>query len=252
MAFGSTPRDATGIPISTVYVPGTGFVALQGSILTQTDVSGNLSTPVNTNLTQLAGTALTPDSTDRLRVSLYGQSAVAGDTPVLVDSGGRPLVHLARIAGITPPLGTTDALGVGNTFQVSPSLFNGASFDRQRGNVDGLLLIQASGATTTQVSQDQTNYNARGGIFVLDVTNIGSGSITLVIQGKDPVSGKYYTILSGAAVTTNSTIVYRVYPGLTATANATANDLLPRTWRVQVTANNSNATTYTVGAILML
>ena len=33
------------------------------------------------------------------------------------------------------------------------------------------------------------------------------------IQGKDAASGKYYTLLVGAAVTTISTNVYTVYPG---------------------------------------
>lgn len=84
------------------------------------------------------------------------------------------------------------------------------------------------------------------------MTTVGTGSVTLDIQGKDPVSGKYYSILTGAAVTTNSTNVYKIHPGLTAAANAVANDMLPRTYRVVVTANNANSATYSVGAMLVV
>ena len=66
-------------------------------------------------------------------------------------------------------------------------------------------------------------------------------------EGKDPVSGNYYTLLAGVAVTTVSTNVYRVGPGLTAAANQVANYRAPRTWRVRVTANNGNSITYSVG-----
>lgn len=127
-------------------------------------------------------------------------------------------------------------------------MFNGTTWDRVRNNVEQTVGITASGATTTQTGADQTNYNGRGAVVVLDMTTVGTGSVTLSVQGKDVASGKYYTILTGAAVVTNSTNVYRIYPGLTAVANTTVSDILPRTWRVVVTANNANATTYTVGA----
>lgn len=120
------------------------------------------------------------------------------------------------------------------------------------GDTGDITLITASASTTTKTSADQINTDGRGVIVVLDMTTVGTGSVTLTIQGKDVASGKYYTLLSGAAVTTNSTNVYTVYPGAPATANVSANSPLPRTWRVNVTANNANATTYTVGASVLV
>lgn len=105
--------------------------------------------------------------------------------------------------------------------------------------------ITAAGATTTQTQADQSSYGCRGIQVVLNTTAIGTGSVTVEIDGKS-ASGIYYAILTGAAVIANTTVVYRVYPGLTAVANATANDVLPRIWRIKVTANNANAATYTV------
>lgn len=119
-------------------------------------------------------------------------------------------------------------------------------------NSDAAALITAAAATTTQTGADQINYNNRGVKVVLDMTNVGTGSVTLTIQGKDAASGKYYTLLAGAAVTTISTNVYEVYPGITATVNASASASLPRIWRVLVTVNNANPTTYTVGASVVV
>jgi len=82
----------------------------------------------------------------------------------------------------------------------------------------------------------------------LDVTTPGTGSITLEIDAKDSVSGKYVALLTGAAVTTTSTNIYVIHPELTAAANSIAKDVLPHTWAVKVTANNANSMTYSVGA----
>lgn len=118
-------------------------------------------------------------------------------------------------------------------------------------NVDATIFASAA-QTLTQIGADQSNLGARGIKVVLDMTIVGTGSVTLTIQGKDAASGKYYTLLAGAAVITNVTNVYEVYPGIAAVANAAANATLPRTWRILVTANNANSATYSVGASLIV
>lgn len=124
--------------------------------------------------------------------------------------------------------------------------FNGTTWDRKRAHGAYTLLASAS-RTTTQVSADIVVYNERYLDLILDMTVVGTGSVTVLIEGKDPASGKYYTLLAGAAVITNSTNVYRIGPTLVAAANAVAQFALPRTIRITVTANNANAATYSVG-----
>lgn len=121
-----------------------------------------------------------------------------------------------------------------------------------RRNNSNVTLLASTARTTSQTGADTDNLNYRGIHVVLDMTTAGTGSVTLTIQGKDEASGKYYTILAGAAVTTNSTNVYKVYPGATASANAVANDVIPRTFRIIVTANNANSATYSVGYSLIV
>lgn len=114
-----------------------------------------------------------------------------------------------------------------------------------------LGIFPSAAQTATQTSVDIDNRYYRGIKVVLDMTAVGTGSVTLTIQGKDKTSGKYFTLLAGAAVITNVTNVYTVAPMLPATANVSANDMLPDIFRVVVTANNANPATYSVGATLL-
>lgn len=97
---------------------------------------------------------------------------------------------------------------------------------------------------------DQLNPVAKGAKFVIDVTAFAGTSITFTVQGKDPVSGKYYTVLVTAPLTTTGTTVLNVYPGIVAAANLAVNDILPRDYRV-ISAGTFSGTTFTVTASLV-
>lgn len=114
------------------------------------------------------------------------------------------------------------------------------------------LLVDATGkpatgslAAGTYVSADQQNLGRRGLKLVIDAPG-GTGTIQVTIQGKDLLSGKYYTILASAALAVGTTTVLTVYPGAPVAANLSANDVLPTTWRVSVVIA-TNPVTATVG-----
>lgn len=116
------------------------------------------------------------------------------------------------------------------------------------------LVLAASASRTadpTLAPASLGGEGCRGVIVAVVVTNAGTGSITAHIEGWGEASQTWYTILSGAAVTTNSTNVYVVYPGLTAVANSRADFPLPRKFRVRLAHSNANAITYSVGASLL-
>lgn len=137
----------------------------------------------------------------------------------------------------------------------TPLLTNGTDFDYQRGNVStgALQTHSAAGAGTTQ-SADQQNINGRGLHLIIDITAVGgTPTLTVTIEGKDPTSGKYYTILASAALSSVATTILRVYPGLTASANVTVNDVLPRVWRVKsVIGGTTPQVTATIAASVVL
>ena len=120
-------------------------------------------------------------------------------------------------------------------------------------NNQALTLLTSAVRAATQTGQDRENRNARGLILIVDVTAVpGVDTVTPKIQGKDQASGKYYDILTGAAIVGVSTVVMRIYPGLAAVANLTVNDVLPRTWRFVLTHSAASNFTYSVGGILLL
>jgi len=212
--------------------------------------------PVGFIFDEAAGAALTENdvaagriTANRAMVMSIEDSTTRGRR-ALVNASGSLLVDVEELPA---PAALTDALGNPTTTLVGAVAlqYNGATFERTTGPLEVTILSSAA-RTTTQTGSDQTNRNARGIAVVLDMTAVGTGSVTLTIEGKDPLSGKYVTLLAGIAVTTNSTNVYTVYPGYAATANVSANAALWRTWRVNVTANNANSATYSVGSILLL
>lgn len=181
---------------------------------------------------------------------------VANAVPVS-DAAPMPVYVVSFSAAIDTELPAAVALSDALANPTAPAVgaymvhWNGTTYERTRGTLEGTLLASAS-RTVTLSSADQTNYNAKGVKVFLNVTSAGTGSITLKIEAKDPISGAYVTILEGAAVVTAVMNVYTVRPGLPATANVSASDGLPRTWRVTVTHNNANAITYSVGYALLL
>lgn len=116
----------------------------------------------------------------------------------------------------------------------------------QAQNAGGTLL--ASAARTASVnSADQVNLSGDSVHVIVDVTAYTSGTLTVSVQGKDPASGKYYTLLSSAALAATGTTVLKVGKGLPATANVSANDLLPLVWRVSVVGASTPIATFSVG-----
>lgn len=131
-------------------------------------------------------------------------------------------------------------------------LFNGANFDRQRNNTNETLL--ASAARTAAVnSADFVNYNAKGAQFIIDISATpATPEITVTIQGKDPISGNYYDLLIGPVYNSVGTNILKIYPGIVASPNASASDILPRDYRVSVANADADSITYSIAAALVL
>ena len=71
---------------------------------------------------------------------------------------------------------------------------------------------------------------------------VTAGSITPSIQGYDPASATWYTILTGTAMSSVSQQVLQVGPAFAATTNVSANTILPSSWRVVLTSSSANLT----------
>ena len=187
-----------------------------------------------------------------------------------VDSRGATFVTLSATSGTGNPHGGSNADGasVAATDRLQTSAlgyaYNGATLDRLRSNVESTLLASAA-RTATANSADQTNYNGKGVIVVINVTVEGAATLTLTIQGKDSISGNYYDIITGIVVYTAATdaptitraihlhpgVITADFIGIAATVNGSSAKAvtLPRTWRATVTPADATTTTYSLSVV---
>lgn len=108
-------------------------------------------------------------------------------------------------------------------------------------------------ATPTAVTVPTGRFNALH--LVIDVTAVtATPSVVCTIDGYDPISGKYYNLLTSAALTDAGapyTRVLKIGRGLPVTANLSANDVLPSVVRVTMTHGDADSITYSVAATLI-
>lgn len=142
---------------------------------------------------------------------------------------------------------TAGSAGILGTAARSLQYNNGLSaYEHVDNNYESTLLASAARTVATN-GTDQNNRNGKGCHLHINISAWTAGSITVTVQGKDPVSGTYYTILTSAALAAVGFTTLRVYPGLTPVANLTENDILPRTWRVSVAVSSADSITYSIG-----
>jgi hypothetical protein len=119
----------------------------------------------------------------------------------------------------------------------------------------GKATLLASAARTAAVAlstDDVANPGFRGGHIVINVTaSAATPSVVPVVEGKDPLSGVYYPLLTGAAITGTGTTVLTVYPGATPVTNVAVSQVLPGLFRVTFTHADTDSITYSAGVVLI-
>lgn len=73
-------------------------------------------------------------------------------------------------------------------------------------------------------------------VVFINITNVGTGTLTVSVFGVDPVSNGNALLLASAALASNALTTLMIGPGLPVTANASNNALVPRTVRITATA----------------
>ncbi len=114
--------------------------------------------------------------------------------------------------------------------------------------------IYGSEARTASPTPSQLINKFNTGVqVIIEVTAIAATpSVVFNIQGKNQVTGNWYTLLASAAVTGVGTTVLRLERGSTDAANAVEGGQLPRVWRVQAVHGDADSITYSVGANLLI
>lgn len=112
---------------------------------------------------------------------------------------------------------------------------------------DGVIFASASRNAGTYTTSDFFAPDVNGLRLYIDLTSVGgAGTVTVTIQGKDPVTGNYVAIAASAALAAVATTILTLAPGVTETANVDIGDPLPSIWRLSVVVGG-NAVTFSIG-----
>lgn len=116
-----------------------------------------------------------------------------------------------------------------------------------------LTLYASAARTATPTAAEFNAQGAHGLHLVIDVTAVpGSApSVVPTIDFHDDLSGKWITLLTGAAITGVGTTTLKIYPGVTVSANVAVSDVAHGHMRVVMTHGNANSVSYSASAHLV-
>jgi hypothetical protein len=171
----------------------------------------------------------------------------------------QPVSGTVGVTGYPTAAASADGLANPTVTQIGAAtlLFNGTTWDRQRGNTS--VSVEASSAKTANGNSAAAivNHNARGVALLVNVTAATGTTPTLVVrvQVQDPV-GSGWVDLPGAAtasITGTGLTLLTIYPGIAAVANSAINQPLPRNYRLAwVVGGTTPSFTFSVGAQYIL
>lgn len=161
-------------------------------------------------------------------------------------TGGALEVEDVNLLALTLALVDGMAIASGLATAAQGMLYNGTTYDRERGNYSGSAIAAANRAIGT-VTADLTNYNGTG-ISLFVNTTAGAGNVTVKLQAQDPISGNWVDIPNAttAALAGVGTTMLQVHPDVAAVANVAVAAVVPRLLRVSATVAGANIT-YSVG-----
>jgi hypothetical protein len=118
-------------------------------------------------------------------------------------------------------------------------------------SISGVLLPSQARTVSTNSAEASTPPNTPGATFFVDASTIASTeTIQLVIQGKDPASGDFFTLVSFTAISSAADWVYTVYPGAVETIANSTHEVqglaLPELWRARVVHSSTGSHVYSV------
>lgn len=118
-----------------------------------------------------------------------------------------------------------------------------------RGPSNASLVSVAAGTLATATASQE--FSCRGGTecieVVIDFTKVGAApSVVPSIEGFDPVSKKWFTLLTGAALIANGQVQLLVGPSVPNVANISAAHIVRSRMRLTMTHANTDTATYSV------
>lgn len=203
--------------------------------------------------------AMNNPTTTSVGSHMLGYNGSTWDRVKTVNTGQLRSTLYDSVGGAVFPAAAASADGTSNPTVTSisnfPMRYNGSTWDRVYGNVESTLLASAARTSTTGTS-NQTNRGALGVHIILRVTVAsGTGGLSVLIYGIDPVSGVAYQLNAApTAVTTTGIFCYEIHPGAVTAGVAVpqrTSGRLPRSFTVTVSHGDASSYTYSLGQCLL-
>lgn len=147
---------------------------------------------------------LRTDQTGTMRSSVYGKNVAAGDTPLLLDASGRPIVNLAQVGGATISLG--QQLAAASIPAVLPAA--------QIGGASGIALENGGNLASAKNDLDTIAGSISGAKSQVNVAQVNGatpnlaqetgGNLALLVPGQGSTTSGQQGPLVQAAVTSAS------------------------------------------------
>jgi len=120
---------------------------------------------------------------------------------------------------------------------------------------DGLIFPSLVRAAATYTSQEFHNANWRGVRLYINRT-VATGTVTVSVQGRDPVTDTWFPIGTTVALTSAIATFLTIYPGVAAVVgdgitSTSVDTPLPVSWRV-VAVTATDTTTWSIGGEYLL
>jgi hypothetical protein len=114
------------------------------------------------------------------------------------------------------------------------------------------VIYPSAARTATPTAVELNTSRCKALRVVIDVTAIvATPLLTVTIDGKDNLSGKYYNLLTSAVIGTAVTTVLTIALGATVAANLVASLPLDDVVRITVSHGDADSATYSVSAHLI-
>lgn len=121
----------------------------------------------------------------------------------------------------------------------------------------GIIFPSAVRAAATYTSDELFNSNWKGVRLFINRT-VATGTVTVSIEGRDPVTDTWFTITGATtpALTSAIATTLTVYPGITVaagtgTTSTEISNFVPSSWRVKAVVA-TDTTTWSIGAEYLL
>lgn len=117
-------------------------------------------------------------------------------------------------------------------------------------NKSTAVIYPSEPRTSTPTAVEFSVKHSLGAVVLINVTAVtATPTITVGVEGIDPVSGGTWTIITSAGITSTGLTPMRIRPGLGNAAGVSAGDLMPETIRVTSTHSDGDSITYSVSVV---